>query len=343
MKVLHIIDFLNVGGAERVCITLCNLLHKTNFKVSVLLIVSGGDLKNSLNSEIPLIELNRKNKYNIFTMYKCACILKKQDVLHVHMRYNYRYIKLVQRLFFLNIKIILHDHYGNIDNDVSVPFGFANLFKPSFYIGVSKTLTDWAERQLKVSTSNIFLLPNIVVKKKTDNATRRKGFVLVGNIKPIKNQLFAIQLISKTDNTLTIYGNIHDENYFKLLKKEIKDLNLDKRVFFIHNCTRIQEELKAFEMGLQTAVSESGPLTLIEYLAQGTPFLTYNTGEVVNKIESDLPNLILDNFEINEWLKRIEKASRMNTMKLNTVFQKKFSKKTYIESCEKIYKKVSNQ
>ena len=60
-----------------------------------------------------------------------------------------------------------------------------------------------------------------------------------------------------------------------------------------------ENDIQQFEIGLQTAKSESGPLVLIEYLAQSLPFLTFNTGQVVDDIKSDIPQLILDNFELN--------------------------------------------
>ena len=46
-KILQVIDFLHVGGAERVCVTLSNLLFKAAHEVAVLILVNDGELVNS--------------------------------------------------------------------------------------------------------------------------------------------------------------------------------------------------------------------------------------------------------------------------------------------------------
>lgn len=275
-------------------------------------------------------------------MYKCAQILGNYELIHVHMRHNYRYIQLIKKLFFVKTTVILHDHYGSIDVDKSVPFGLKSLLKPTYYIGVSKTLLNWAVNNLKLPSNSVFLLTNSVLKEpQSEIGTQKKGIVLVGNIKPIKNQLFAIRLMEHINNTLTIIGQIQDEKYYVELKQLIKDLKMEQKIIFVHNSTNIQYDIQQFEFGLQTAKSESGPLVLIEYLAQSLPFLTFNTGQVVDDIKSDTPQLIMDNFEIEQWAMRLHEVQKMDLTILNNVYQKYFSEKMYLANCESIYKAIT--
>ena len=99
-KILQVIDFLHVGGAERVCVTLSNLLFKAAHEVAVLILVNDGELANSLDKNIPIIRLKRQHKYSLGTMYKCAKILRDYELIHVHMRHNYRYIQFIKKVFF---------------------------------------------------------------------------------------------------------------------------------------------------------------------------------------------------------------------------------------------------
>ena len=341
LKILQVIDMLNIGGAERVCTMLCNMLNEAEHSVAMLLLVGNGKMISSLNKTIPLVKLNRRNKFNLITMYKCAKIIRDYEIIHIHMRHNFRYIRLVQRLFLVKSKLILHDHYGNIDRDFSVPFGLNFILKPTYYIGVSETLTEWAHKYLKIPHDNIFVLKNTITKEivKKDNIAK-KGLVLVGNIKPIKNQYFAIQLMNHLDSTLTICGGIHDKNYYKLLVDLITELKIKNKIFFKHDVTNIQQELHYYELGLQTAESESGPLVLIEYLAQSLPFLSYNTGQVVEDIKNDLPDLIMDNFDIDNWIKSIAEFKNIDTELLVQVYEKYYGKKKYLANCEAIYNVV---
>ena len=52
MKILQVIDRLNVGGAERVCIDISNLLIEKNINVAVLTITEKGELLSFLDSKI---------------------------------------------------------------------------------------------------------------------------------------------------------------------------------------------------------------------------------------------------------------------------------------------------
>ena len=126
-------------------------------KMVDLILVNDGELANSLDKNIPIIRLNRHNKYSLRTMHKCVKILRNYELIHVHMRHNYRYIQLIKRVFFVKTKVILHDHYGNIDIDKSVPFGLRSILKPTYYIGVSKTLLSWASNKLKLPQSYFVL------------------------------------------------------------------------------------------------------------------------------------------------------------------------------------------
>src|SRR5690606_21099583 len=112
--------------------------------VAALFLLNGGVLKDTLYADIPIIELQRGNKWDISKMLECSHIIKEYDVIHCHFRHVYRYISLVKKLFLLKTKIILQDHYGSIDVDKKVPFLFNSLLKPKYYIGVSQTLCHWA-------------------------------------------------------------------------------------------------------------------------------------------------------------------------------------------------------
>ena len=342
IKILQVIDQLNVGGAEQICITLTNLLYANQHLVSLLTLVDEGNLKSQLDPNIDILKLNRRYPFDLVALFKCAKILKQFDIIHVHMRHNYRYIKLIHQLFFLKNKIILHDHYGNIDKDLSIPTGFKWGLRPRYYIGVSGSLVNWAENILKLKKSNVFLLRNIVLKKEVLNSTAtRSGLVLVGNIKPIKNQLFAIQLMEQLDTTLTIYGSIQDDAYFQKLLQEIERLKITHKIIFKHNCVEIQKELHQFEIGLQTAISESGPLVVIEYLAQSLPFISYNTGEVISLIEKELPNYILNNFSKNDWVQRIQSMRKeQNLVAIENIYSKYFSEKVFLTNCLSIYNRI---
>ena len=342
MKIVHIIDSVCVGGAENIMINLCNLLKKKQIDVSILLISNNkGKLIESIDKNIPIIILNRKSKYDLKAWFNFSKHLRKFDIAHVHMRHNFSFTTIVSELFRSNIKIILHDHYGSIEFDKSIPKFFGSYLKPKYYIGVSKLLTNWAKRKLKINAKNVFLLGNtiekMVLKKSKRNSS--KQYVSIGNIKPVKNQLFAIRLMSKLDGDLTFFGRIQDDNYYKKILSEIKKLGLEKNIHFITNESNIQNRLCEFDFGMHTAISESGPLVLIEFLAQNLPFISYKTGYVSDILVDEIPDFFVDDFDTEKWIKIINKNNTTN-QNLEYLFEKYFSPEKYVNECLKIYQKI---
>ncbi|WP_298533211.1 glycosyltransferase [uncultured Algibacter sp.] len=339
LKILHVIDTLGIGGAEKMAILGINTLCKKHIKVALLLLIDRGELFTELHHEVKLFELNRPKVLSYQHMKKCSEIIKTYNIVHVHMRYNYKYIRLVKVLFNLKTKIILHDHYGSIDKDISVPV-FFKVFKPKYYIGVSESLTSWASNNLNMSHKAVFLLKNCILKEKVGTLTHhnKKGLVIVGNIKPIKNQLFAIQLAQALNEEITIYGKVQDAAYFKVLKNEINLLEYDNCVHFNDHTTNIQGELSKYKLALHTAKSESGPLVLIEYLAQNLRFISFSTGEVFKTIGEKYSDLFMDNFDLLAWKKQALKKTI--SYDLNEIYNKNFSEEKYAQDCIHIYTKM---
>lgn len=343
MKIVHIIDSVDVGGAENVMINLCNLLNNKKIDVSILLISNKKcNLIDSIHKDIPIIILNRKSKYDLNSWYNFSKHLRRFDIAHVHMRHNFSFTTLINKFFICDTKIILHDHYGSIEFDKTIPKFFCSFLKPNYYIGVSKLLTNWAKQNLKISAKNVFLLGNTIEKKTPKHIkinNDEKHYVSIGNIKPVKNQLFAIQLMSNLNGDLTFFGRIQDEDYYKKLLSEIKKLGLEKKIYFITNENNIQNRLYEFDLGIHTAISESGPLVLIEFLAQNLPFVSYKTGYVSDILIEEIPNFFLDNFDTKKWIEIINKNNKKN-QNLEALFDKYFSPEKYVNDCLKIYQKI---
>ena len=342
MKILQVIDILNIGGAERVFVDMCNILKENNEDISALILLeNSGELSKGIHGGIPIITLNRKNKWNILTMYKCSKTLRKYDIIHCHFRHVYRYIILVKKLFFVDSKIVLHDHFGSIDIDKKIPFLFDSFIKPNYYIGVSNTLSKWAEKSLKTAPENIFLLENIIVRNNSKQLfSNTFDLILVSNIKKVKNNIFAVKIAQENNNSLLLVGKNQDNTYFSELKSEIRNTD----IVINSDVAEVQPILHNAKLGLHTSISETGPLVLIEYLAQGIPFLAYETGETARILKPYFPEYFIDNFEEQQWIERINKLLKIQpeTKKMQEVFDKYFGAEQYYKKIMKIYQCIND-
>ena len=336
MKVLHVIDRLAVVGAEKMFVTATKALLNNGCDVSALIFNNGYPLERSLHSKLVVQTLNRQHKLNPVTLYEAHKICCGYDIVHAHLRHVYAYIRLGQRMFGGKYKLILHDH-AEITNDPD--FRISGMLRPRYYIGVNQQQVDWAKTKLGIATTNCFLLENIVEGYGINyiNPHNSKA-MLTGNIRQVKNIEFAIDLAKHMNYALDIYGNIIEPEYQTDLLQKTADIR-----FNIHEgITEFASIYPQYSIGIHCSPKETGPLVLLEYLSAGLPFLAYKTGSAAEAISKYLPELFMDNFEIEEWQKRIEQLMEDESLsqKMQAVFKKVNSPEDYVNKCRSIYTSV---
>jgi Glycosyltransferase len=245
--------------------------------------------------------------------------------------------------------IFFHDHYGNIKNNQTIDFITKYIIRKSIYIGVSKELCRWSLD--KCGVKQTYQLNNIILKEKIVKKShfKKEGIrlLIVSNIHPRKNIEFAIEimyeLIKNGEYYLDILGQITDRTYFIKLSNLISSFGIEDHVSFNSNCISTQQILHRYDLALHPSKSETGPLVLIEYIAQSLPFITFDTGEVVQQIKNELPMLIINNFEIVKWLDKINTLlnydRKLFKEKMEKIYSHNYSSEKYYSRCLNIYQK----
>jgi glycosyltransferase involved in cell wall biosynthesis len=340
IKVLYVIDKIMIGGAEQVFLDIIELLeNKIEIHVLIISNTERSQLERIL-STIKIFELNRRRKFSLLTIWECKNILEDYDLVHVHMRHTYRYVSIIRKVYNLNTKLIFHDHYGKIQIDQKPPFPLYNFLKPDFYIGVSEGLSNWAQSVWGIPGNRIMFLQNLPranTSISSDTKLFQCEFVIVGNIKPVKNQSFGIELCEKINkSSIEIIGKIQDKNYFDSLKKL-------STVCFNLTEDNASNKLNEFKFGLCTSISESGPLVILEYFVAGLPFLSYKTGGIADVLFKYVPEYFLDTFDLSDWMDRYEQLNsnykRIPIELIEMVLEKEFNKEEYANELMNIYTK----
>lgn len=341
-KVLCIICQLGVGGAEQVFSDIAELMESYQ-GLEILLILPPDKAAYKLPSSVRVHYLNRRHRFSVRALIDCARLLRKFDLLHVHMRHNFRYIALINKLFFINKRIILHDHSGLIKVNHSLSFQFFRWFKPSVYIGVSKEVSEWAKSSWNLNPKTVhtfinlpskrFLERNNPLVKENDNYT----LVMVGNINEAKNQTFAVNIARRVCLSIVLIGKNRDNEYFKQIKNNSDRIN----VYIRDDVEDVSGELGKYWLGLYTSTYESGPLVILEYLLCGLPFLAFRTGGIAEIIYKYFPHFFMDNFDASQWCKRIlewrENPPYIDRAVVEEMLTKEFNRDIYRERLKKIY------
>ncbi|WP_075340877.1 glycosyltransferase [Tenacibaculum agarivorans] len=343
MKIVHVIDQLGLGGAERVCVNLVNLLHRNGNKVKLIVLNNAGSLFDLIDDGVEVIRLDKKaGKFRAYKQFKK--FVQNDDIIHIHMRANYRFVRKAFLFFGGKKPLILHDHFGKIEVDTSIK-KFYTIFKPNLYIGVSNLLTNWATTKMKMNKNKVFLMHNFVHKylHKEDVVIpeEKEGIVLVASLKAVKNHIFAVQLAKRLNLPLTIYCQENrSSEYFKNLEKDIKKEYDTNKVRFIYNHNNVQSELYKYNFAVCTSKSESGPLVLLEFLAQGIPFLTFETGEVTSFVKSKFPDFVIDNFDLEKWEQRSKTLNQYNSKELSEAFNSYLEDQNFVEKYLELYQLI---
>ena len=338
-RTLFVIDNLKIGGAEKVFVDITNLVnYKIGFDVLLITDFVGDTYK--LPENIRKYELHRKNKYSLIKLFQLKRILREYENIHIHMRHTFHYLSIVKFLFVLKNKFILHDHYGKINIDKNPPFLMYKLFKPNFYIGVCSELTKWAVDVWELKTENVFCfqnLPNTEFVKKLQNSNQVKNgrLVMVGNIKSLKNQFFALKIANSINMKIDFIGRNQDEAYYSLLKENLDDNRI------IEDCSNVNVVLDKYSIGIFTSKSESGPLVILEYLLCGLPFVAYKTGGISDVLYKYFPDFFVNSFEEKLWIQKINDF-RLNPPIIDrelvlNILNTEFNREIYMNRLLRIY------
>lgn len=346
MRVIHVVDSLAAGGAEKIAVDLSKYLLYRNLKVSLLVLRDHPGLEEPKGVNIH--RLKKVSNYRLGFYIKARKILTDYDIVHVHGRGAYKFVFIALVMSRMSQRVILHDHYGNVENYSKAHVFSRQLLKSKNYIAVSSKLYSLYCLDTKLVPYRHLVLSNVLLAIKKDKLfnARVKGktdCINIGNIKHIKNQQFFIDLCVLSGKQGVIVGAIQNDAYFRNL---LPTPNIE----YIHNATSgidILNEINP-KVGIHCSYSESGPLVLLEFAACGLPFLTFDTGEIAKKVKEVLPELVLNSWDLEEWQERLDMIM-MNypyySMRVRNFYNSYNDAENYVDQIylmyEDIYKEAS--
>lgn len=354
MKVLHIVDSLNVGGRERMAVNITNALNDAGVNTILCISRTSGCLSKFISNE-KIIVLNRKKTFDIIAIFRLISYVKKNkiDIIHAH-----------DASFFLGIilkavtrvKLIWHDHFGLSEMLANRPSLILKISSKLFdhTVVVNSLLYDWSKNILKTNSKKLTLLNNFATLTNEELSKPLPGrnkisIVCVANFRPQKDHLNLLKAFHKVDrNDLDLYliGSGENDEYYLSLKKYISDNKLEN-VYFLGVRTDISAILKKCQIGIISSLSEGLPVSILEYGLAGLSVICTNVGQCNKVISSRINGILVSPNNHIELANAI--ATLANDENLRKEYSEKFhenitqnySSQSFVKQLMKIYNNIT--
>jgi glycosyltransferase involved in cell wall biosynthesis len=277
MKILHIIDSLDYGGAERLLISYIPLLteHK-----HIIVTLNGPNVFDQDNYEY--IQLNNKVPATFFkTVRTFRKIIKKNRVEIVH-SHSY-WTNIIARIATpSNVKLFNHYHFA--DYETKKDERMVRMMIIIDKILKHKSLTRLAVSQFlscvlirTFPKGNIKVIPNFIScipseKRRIDNNTRVLKVIAIGTCKSEKNYKIILEAFNKLKDEPIEIDIIGGGPYLNFFRSEVKRLGLSK-VNFLGPASDVRERLASYDLFLSASISESFGIAVLESVCAHLPLL----------------------------------------------------------------------
>lgn len=298
MKILHVINSLETGGAEKLLLDSLPLYTNLGITADLLLL-------NETNSPF-LKELEAKeccsifcldlaSVYNPIHIFKIIPFLKKYDIIHVHLFPAQYYVAFAKMLSSAKAKLVFTEHNGTNRRLDNFFFRIIDQQIYPFYsrtICITKEIRDILMKHTGLPAARLPVIENginlneiksaVGYSKNKIHSSLSVGDQLIIQIAAFREQkdhetlIKAMHLLPALFKLILVGEGLLKEKCEKL----VSSLGLEKRVFFLGVRMDVPKLLKTADIVVLSSKYEGLSLSSIEGMASGKPF-----------VASDVPGL----------------------------------------------------
>jgi glycosyltransferase involved in cell wall biosynthesis len=293
MKIAHVVDSMEVGGAETIVSQMCRLQRERGHDPSVYAIASLGPLGEQLRAEDFSVQARmglhlQDSMRNFYRIFKES----RPDVVHLHNPTPTVYAAMVARM--AGVPSIVSTRHSLVARPrrVIVELKYA----------VAATCCDWIAGICDATANNLRSLHSVPSRKivRVYNGAvplRRVGLehcppknnftlVYVGRLEPVKNHAlllnaFRIALSSAPDLQLWMVG---DGSERKVLESLAAELGIAPQVTFWGQQLDVAPFFSAADAFIMSSQSEGLPMSLLQAFSLGVPAIVTDVGGMAEAV-----------------------------------------------------------
>lgn len=353
MRVLVVIDGMNVGGAESMIMNINRVRNAEDLQFDFFLSQSTNYFEEEIKSYGQFVYISKPKSKHLIKYcqdLKRVISIHNYKIVHIHASKGTAIIPVLVAKFCRVKKIIVHSHNSDGGNKIIQRF-FGILLKSTvkYKLACTKSAGQWMYG--KNSKFEIIDNPIDVKKFRFEMEIRKKYrsllsisdntrvFIHVGRFSKQKNHIQLINIydnISKKieDTILILVGNGELLNETKALVSELK---LTDKVRFLGIRNDISGIMSSSDVFLLPSLYEGFPLTIIEAQSNGLSCIVSDTVTELIK-ETDLIKFI-NNSDLDKWVDESKHCTPLEERtKYNEIIINKYDSRIIYSKLMKIYK-----
>lgn len=335
MRIIQMIDSLEVGGAEKMAVNYANALANRIEFSGIVATRKEGNLKLQINDKVDYFFLNRKKTIDIKAIARLRKYCKSNKIDYLQPHSSSFFTALLVKLTLPKIKIIWHDHNGLsefLSSRKSLSLKVASLFFEGIIV-VNDQLKQWAKREL--NCKKIIYLPNFTAMDSSQSLVTTlegeegKRILCLANLRFQKNHFLLLDVAEKIkethpDWTFHLVGKDFEDDYSKQIKELIVSNKLQQNVFIYGTKNDTTAIIKNIDIAILTSQSEGLPVAVLEYGLSKKPVVSTEVGEIPLMIKNNQNGFVVpskDTARFAEALLQLIENSDLRSQMGNALFE----------------------
>ena len=291
MRVLHLIESLEFGGAEKVAIDLANEMAN-HHDVMICCVKLIGDLGTTVDRRIRVVCLEKREGNDYSLPFRLARLLRKMriDVLHAHNWGVFLEAALAGAL--ARTRTIIHTVHGPYMDYVpgwrsylkrSLRHLLERLFAPQFakVVTVSDSIQKYIKTEIGIAASRLLTIHNGIAADNVVPSARADDLikcVTVGRLAEVKNQAMMIRAFHAANCANARLCLIGDGPERQNLGTLVRELGIEARVTFTGFRKDVAAMLSESDIFLMSSNYEGISIAVLEAMRAGLPVIGTRVG-----------------------------------------------------------------
>lgn len=294
--VMHLTDTLEIGGAERMAVSLANALPRAQFRAHICTTRRSGPLSDMIGFDVGKLSLNRRRTLDVMALWRLVQYIRHHDIRILHAHGTAVFVSAAASLFWPYPMIVWHIHYGKHAAERSSGWQYRAIrTRIQSSIAVSEALAGWATKIIGMPPNSVTYIPNFSSSGRDNGRVELPGekgerIVCVANFQQEKDHLTLLRAMERVVQVrpkahLSLVGGGSNSQWGHAVAREIGRIGLERNVTLLGQRRDVSAILHAADIGVLSSKVEGLPLALIEYGEAGLPAVVTAVGQCADVVD----------------------------------------------------------